>query len=89
MSDEMATPQHDRLMEVRVESQAIGEFIDWLYYEHGVMLAHYGDGERLYTYHRNVNEMLAEFFGIDLQELEQEKRAMLARLRGESQGRKA
>lgn len=76
------TPECDRMLAVRDQSQAIGEFIDWLNYEHEVFLARYEDLDDysqpvLMTFHRNMNELLAEFFGIDLAKVEAEKRAIL------------
>jgi hypothetical protein len=62
-------PQHAALAAVQSVSQAQGEFVDWLVERGHADL--YGD----------VQTLLAEFHGIDLAALEQEKRAMLAAIR--------
>jgi hypothetical protein len=67
------------------ESQRIGEFVDWLQ-EKGIYLCEY----RSYTdssiveldrTRKNIQDLLAEFFGIDLDKIEAEKRAMLDEIR--------
>lgn len=87
----MSYPQHEKLSEIRDKSQAIGEFIEWAS-DRGWELAEWvtfgaGDGfpfERMVPVNRPIPALLAEYFGIDLAELEREKRAMLTALRGES-----
>ena len=89
-------PEHEKLAAIKDQSQAIGEFIDWCTSTHGVSLAewepaqvrttrgHFGHRRierRMHpTTHRLAN-LLAEFFGIDNQKLEAEKRAMLDEMR--------
>jgi len=78
-------PEHEKLEKVQEKSQAIGEFLEWLNDEKGLSLAVWGEdeviGECLYPAHPSVQDLLAEFFGIDLQVLEDEKQAMLVELR--------
>lgn len=74
-------PEHDKLNAVKDQSQAIGEFLDWLRDEKGIMLARFGEGGDLYPYPRSTQDMLAEFFDIDLAEIEKEKRDMLEKIR--------
>lgn len=75
----MTYPMHDKLSAVRDRSQAIGEFLDWAD-ERGWSLHDtttddpYG---RTYPVRLTINQILAEFFGIDLEVLEDEKRRML------------
>lgn len=99
-------PMHDKLIAVKDQSQAIGEFLEWLTTEKSVCLADRtsvgGIGRRVVTWHlkaafgRTGDEgecpsvevlsddpvkLLAEYFEIDLDVLEDEKRAMLAGIR--------
>ena len=73
-------PEHEKLHAVREQSQAIGEFLEWVNTEKGWMLGVY-EGERMYPASYSINALLAEFFGIDPDLLEREKRAMLESLR--------
>ena len=77
-------PEHDKLKAVMEQSQAIGEFID----DNGkYVLAEWMEVEgyshlQLTPVRRPINDILAEYFGIDMRTLESEKRAMLEKLRG-------
>ena len=70
-------PEHAKLANVQPQSQAIGEFLEWLTSETGHVIAKYGDDERLRPSYESINGLLAQFFQIDLTVLETEKRAML------------
>lgn len=74
-----AYPEHDKMADVHDKSQAIGEFVDWLS-ERGYVLATV-QGARLVEGRPRTESLLAKFFGIDLEVVEQEKRAMLDQLR--------
>jgi len=72
-------PQHAKLDSVQPLSQACGEFIDWLATK-GIYLAEQwaGDGyEDLRHTRKPITDLLAKFFGIDLNALEAEKRQMV------------
>jgi hypothetical protein len=80
-------PEHDKLSAVKDKSQAIGEFLEWLDYEKNYSVCSLtegrnGDGEYspIFT---STEKLLAEFFNIDLNKLEQEKRKMLNELRAQ------
>ena len=99
---EPATPEHEKLKEIKDQSQAIGQFIDWMSETYGAHFYHmqtftelstdmYGkprlhpDGsqkthkvDRLVGVGKSTELLLAEFFSIDLDKIEDEKRAMLA-----------
>lgn len=94
-------PEHVRLKSVKPQSQAIGEFLDWLSDEKKISLAvqhehtescyeekyircGFSSGEYLPA-QATTRNLLEEFFEIDGQKIEREKRAMLAELRGESE----
>lgn len=77
-------PEHEKLQAVANESQAIGDFVEWLG-QRGIHLGEYLEGKwieaRLVPTHRSTVDLLADFFYIDQRKLEAEKRAMLAALR--------
>lgn len=77
-------PEHEKLKAIQPKSQAIGEFLEWAG-EQGMALASYGDerGDRETLFHvsRSKENLLAEFFEIDLKKLEAEKEAILAEQR--------
>ena len=71
-------PEHDKMMAVSRESQAIGEFLDNGLREQGLVLAQRDERcGRLYTATKGIQQILADYFEIDLTVVEQEKRAML------------
>lgn len=89
--------EHDKLAKIQPQSQAIGSFIEWLrskgvnlmvYHDHspacldedGSRACGYGR-EELEPYRRSIEQMLADYFKIDLAKLEQEKRSMLGIIR--------
>lgn len=81
----MKTPEHDKLSTVKDFSQAIGEFLDWAS-EKGMMLCE-RSGERMDYYddlmpvRKNTTQILADYFEIDLDTLEEEKLAILEEIR--------
>lgn len=87
------TPECDKMAEVREKSQAIGEFLEWLRSEKGVRLGkrfdytaeglsgNDVDYSEFMPYSYSTNRLLAEHFGIDMNKVEQEKRAILRDLR--------
>lgn len=76
-------PEHEKLGKINTKSQAIGEFMEWLQTEKGVRLAHYPETkpDELWPWHVPTEKLLAEFFGIDLKKLEEEKQDMLDKFR--------
>lgn len=77
----MQTPEHDKLMLVSEKSQAIGEFLGWLRNSKKIHLCSIGADGEYYPSFLNINKVLAEFFGIDYEELENEKRHILEKIR--------
>jgi hypothetical protein len=78
-------PEHEKLAAVKRESQAIGEFMDWLA-DDGIVLYKtepdvYEPGDGCYPLQRPIRDLLHEFFNIDANKIEAEKRAMLKLLR--------
>ncbi len=76
----MPHPEHDKLMLVKDRSQAVGEFMEWLA-EQGLFICERGRFDDLHLTGRNREQLLADFFEIDLNVIEAEKRAMLEQLR--------
>lgn len=74
-------PEHDRMAEVRERSQVIGEFLDFIPYRLCEINNESWSFPQWVPVGRSVNAILADYFGIDLNRVEQEKRAMLADLR--------
>lgn len=82
MSDETTYPEHEKVQRVREKSQAVGEFLDWIGDRKGWFLAEYPDdsacASKVYI---DDQRLLAEFFGIDYDELMAEKDRMLEEIR--------
>ncbi|MDA4132203.1 MAG: hypothetical protein OK454_03645 [Thaumarchaeota archaeon] len=72
----------ERLASVKEESQKLGEFIEWVRNERTphLVLCQEIQGEYAPAGVR-TEDLLAEYFDIDLQELEKERRSMLEELR--------
>lgn len=76
-------PEHDKLHAIQVESQAQGDFVEWLKSK-GIALMTYDSNIYMWQHdQRSLRSLLAEYHNIDEDKLEKEKRAMLARIRGE------
>lgn len=79
-------PEHDKLSKVKDESQTCGEFIEWLGNEKSIYLGNTREfddvGERFTTIGiPPIQQLLAEFFDIDYDELMREKDQMLRDIR--------
>lgn len=77
-------PEHDKLHEVKKDkSQAIGEFLEWLQSSRGVILGEWLEGyeDRLQPISEDIQALLAEYFEIDLDKIEEEKCQMLEEMR--------
>lgn len=81
---EEATSELDKVREARNDSQVIGQFLDWLPTQ-GIFLARYYEERGLSTFAVNIEELLAEYFDIDLEVMEQEKRRILQNLSGDKE----
>lgn len=91
-------PEHEKLNKVKDQSQAIGEFLEWLNVEKKYQVCQYVDaiGESdedgdvvqfpvkgYLPIMERAEQLLAEFFAIDLDKLEEEKVKMLGFMRGD------
>lgn len=82
-------PEHQKLQAIKDKSQAIGEFLDWLTSVKNYRIAKWikyneEDPESDSTLQPAcypIERLLAEYFGINQNKLEQEKRAMLDTIR--------
>lgn len=73
-------PEHEKLEKVSDQSQAIGDFVEWLQSKYSI--CKYDEkrfGGTWWPVTLDLQRTLAEYFGIDLQQLEFEKRLMLKR----------
>ena len=80
-------PECEKLKAVSDKSQVVGEFLEWLQYEKEFMIAKHVENEDedgadyLAPMHINTERLLAEFFDIDMDKVETERRAMLESIR--------
>jgi hypothetical protein len=70
-------PEHEKLAAVADQTQAIGEFIEFIEGK-GIFLARYTEGHVFPREVHGLRDLLAEWAGIDQNKLEAEKRQMLA-----------
>lgn len=76
------TSELERLSKIKEKSQTIGEFLEWLN-EQGITLCErYKDTEMFYPIVGSREQLLAEYYGIDLGKVEAEKQAILKDIRG-------
>jgi hypothetical protein len=74
-------PEHDKMMAVKDESQAIGEFLDVGLARLGLRLCESDEHDRWWPASISIEKLLADYFEIDLNVIEREKREMLAQQR--------
>ena len=76
LSGEEKYPECEKLSAVSDQSQVIGEFIDWLGETHAAEIGVWRK-DHMVPIGIRMEQLLAEFFGIDLEKVEEERRAML------------
>jgi hypothetical protein len=78
-------PECEKLAKVSETSQKIGEFLEWLN-EQGFTICRLGEdnSDLFYPDYTSINQRLADFFGIDLNKVEAERRQMLETLRSQN-----
>lgn len=74
----------EKMHAVKEKSQAIGEFLEWLISDKELVIGRWDSDGTLHPKYVSIENLLAEFFGIDLKKVEKEKRAILDKIRGES-----
>jgi len=75
-------PQHEKMEKITHKSQAIGEFLEWLKGRYEI--AEWDTGgqrDQLQIVRKRTEELLAEYFEIDLDLVEREKLEMLDKIR--------
>jgi hypothetical protein len=78
----MNYPEHEKLKKIQDQSQICGEFLEWLNSEYEIVLCQSrGKLDLYYPCSQSREKLLAEFFDIDLDKLETEKRQMLEEMR--------
>lgn len=82
-------PEHLKQKAIHDQAQTIGEFLEWLETEGNATVCGYNNKTEEWApmwlptkWRGGIEKMLADYFDIDLAKLEEEKRDMLARLRG-------
>jgi len=75
-------PEHRKLVEIKIESQALGGFLEWLAGQDLAFCENLGRREeRWEPVRRSIDQWLALYHGIDLNKLYEEKEEMLHELR--------
>lgn len=79
-------PECEKMTNVRPQSDIVGEFLDWMSNKKEYNICEYhedGPGEAggYYPINSNIEELLADFFEIDLKKIEEERRQMLDDIR--------
>ena len=83
----MAYPEHEKLQRVVKESQCIGEFLEWLKDTRHFVICEFDDiDDDFMPIMQKTEELLAEYFEIDLEKLNEEKQAMLKEIRNQKAG---
>lgn len=77
----MEYPEHEKLAKVKDESQAIGEFLEWLENHGEYELGAVAEDLKLYPLGKSIERILAEYFKVDQRKLEAEKQTMLEAIR--------
>lgn len=74
----LSTPECDKMRAARDTSQAIGSFLDWLEHETDMVVCYFEDSRDEYLpVRKTIKQLLADYFEIDLNKVEEEKRALL------------
>ena len=84
--DKEEYPECDKLSKIKDQSFAIGQFLEWIE-SRGWYICSYREAKPDIGYfpvmNFNIESVLAEYFGIDLEAVEREKRQMLEKFRNE------
>lgn len=89
MKPQPPCPECEKLADVSEKSNLIGEFLEWLYSKDLVIAGYEHNGRgweelvvvRRYQGTNGINKLLAEYYDIDLDKVEKERRALLSWLR--------
>lgn len=89
MTDDSKYPELEKMRSVRGESRLLTEFVDWLE-DHNMRICVRTASQSVYSspyepIPENYEKLFARFFAIDLEKVEDERRAMLEALREDHQ----
>lgn len=76
-------PEHNKMLAVKERSQEIGEFIEWLSSQ-GCLIGRYDRFNQMWPVMKSTNELLADYFDIDLDVIATETQEMYEALRANS-----
>ena len=86
----MKYPEHEKMKEVQEDSQIIGEFLEWLKSEYELCIFREGIDNCLACEEEidgyipvslKIEKILADYYDIDLDKIEKEKRQMLEEIK--------
>ncbi len=74
--------EHEKLKAIKDQSEAIGQFLEWqTSKDRDLCQFNSKHDDYLPLFHGSIEKILAEYFEIDLQKLEEEKRQMIEECR--------
>jgi hypothetical protein len=74
-------PETMRMVAVSTQSQQIGEFLEWLESSTELVIGAYDGTGRLWPSYPSIQELLARYYGIDLDRVDRERMRLLAWMR--------
>jgi len=80
------TPELDKLNRETLEINTVNEFLDWLIYDKKIILSETTPLNNLQLIGQSAYSLVAEYFCIDLAEVEKERRAILEAARDVNTG---
>ena len=86
----LKTPMLGKMSKIKDTSQKIGEFLEWIgHREPKLFLCELDqDAEQYWPSYPDIEKLLAEFYEIDLNEVEKERRQILDAIREENNRKK-
>lgn len=78
-------PEHAKLGAIAVESQKLGEFLEWLQMNKYLICTYVPGSDHPVPVNKTIYTLLAEYYGINLRKLDAEKMHMLDVIRAANQ----
>jgi hypothetical protein len=78
MNKQPECPECEKLSKVSEESNKIGDFLDWLIYEKQISLCQWNKVSNYLHCGRSNEDLLAEYFDIDMDKVEKERDNLLS-----------
>jgi len=83
------TPNLDKMVKVTSESNLIGEFVDWMRNERGLKICEwskeYEGHYPVYYGYTGINRLIAEYYEIEYDEMDNERRRLLEWIRAQQE----